>query len=176
MKNVNPLIKCSMLAILVMAVGHKMALADPVSINITGNVVSSPCVVNNNNNDLAVNLGTSIQAYTLATAGAGTTPATFNLALTSCPVGTGSVKVTFTGTSDATQPTMYANTGDAGPLAVELSQQGTGTILGNTSTLTQTVQADRTVTYALSARAVTATGLATPGSIVAVVQANFTYN
>ncbi|MNJ68022.1 hypothetical protein D3C77_642370 [compost metagenome] len=83
--------------------------------------------------------------------------------------------MTFTGTAAAApQTNMYLNTGVATPLAVELSSGGT--ILGNSSTLTQAVQADRTVTYALSARAVTPTGNVMPGSIIALVQANFTYN
>lgn len=168
-------VKYVLLVLLAMAMGYNNAIADPVNINISGNVVASPCVVNNNNSDLNVDLGTSIQANTLETAGAGTTPKAFNLLLTSCPVGTSNVTVTFTGTAAAApQTNMYLNTGVATPLAVELSSGGT--ILGNSSTLTQAVQADRTVTYALSARAVTPTGNVMPGSIIALVQANFTYN
>lgn len=148
--------------------------ADPVKINITGNVIASPCIVNNSKSNLDVDLGTNIQASTLEVAGSGTTPVPFNLELASCPAGTSNVKVTFTGTADTTQTTMYKNTGTATPLAVELSSGAT--ILGNNSTLTQTVQTDKTVTYALSTRAVTATGKVMPGSINSVVQANFTYN
>lgn len=170
----SALIKYSSVALFVMAAGCSLAKADPVNINITGNVVSSPCVVNNNSSELNVDLET-IQASTLAAAGAGSTPKGFNLALTACPVGTNNVTVTFTGTAAANPQTdMYVNTGVATPLAVELSSGAT--ILGNNSTLTQPVQADRTVTYALSARAVTPTGNVMPGSIIALVQANFTYN
>lgn len=169
------LVKHSALALLVMTVGYNVALADPVNINITGRVVASPCVVNNNNSALNVDLGQTIQASTLATAGAGTTPTPFNLSLTACPVGTNNVTVTFTGAAAAApQTNMYLNTGAATPLAVELSSGAT--ILSNNSTLTKPVLADKTVTYALSARAVTSTGSVIPGSITAVVQANFTYN
>lgn len=168
------LTKNTAFGILALAVSVNFAFADPVSINITGNVVASPCVVNNNQSNLNVDLET-IQASTLAAANAGTTPKAFNLSLSSCPVGTSNVTVTFTGTAAASpQTNMYLNTGDATPLAVELSSGGT--ILGNNSTLTQAVQTDRSVTYALSARAVTSTGSVMPGSIVAVVQANFSYN
>lgn len=170
------LIKYSSLALLLITAKSHVAMADPVNINISGRVIASPCVVNNNS-DLTVNLGSTIQANTLTAAGAGTTPTEFNLSLTGCPVGTSSVKVTFTGTAAAApQANMYLNTGVATPLAIELSQQGTGTILGNGSSLTQNVLADKTVTYALSARAVTATGNVMPGAIVAVIQADFTYN
>ncbi|MFV8846527.1 fimbrial protein [Serratia fonticola] len=171
------LIKNSTLALLVITAGYNVAMADPVNINITGRVVSSPCVVNNNNSDLNVDLGQTIQASTLATAGAGTTPTPFNLSLTACPVGTNNVTVTFTGTAAANpQTNMYLNTGTATPLAVELSSGGLGTILGNNSTLTMPVLGNRTVTFPLLARAVTSTGNVTAGSIVAVIQANFTYN
>lgn len=168
-------VKYSALTLLIMSAGYNVARADPVSINITGRVVASPCVVNNNNNNLNVDLGQTIQANTLATAGAGTPPTPFNLSLTNCPVGTSNVTVTFNGTAAAApQNNMYRNNGVADPLAVELSSGST--ILGNNSALTLAVQTDRTVTYALSARAVTATGSVMPGSIIAVVQANFTYN
>lgn len=171
MKNI---FKITALTVALISSGYNVSYADPININITGNVVASPCVVNNSVSDLNVDLGKTIQAATLEVAGSGTTPVPFNLALTSCPAGTANVKVTFTGTADTTQTTMYKNTGTATPLAVELSSGST--ILGNNGTLTQTVQTDKTVTYALSARAVTAAGSVTPGSINAVVQANFTYN
>lgn len=54
------LIKNSTLALLVITAGYNVAMADPVNINITGRVVSSPCVVNNNNSDLNVDLGQTI--------------------------------------------------------------------------------------------------------------------
>lgn len=165
------------LALVIMASANNMALADAVNINITGNVVASPCVVNNNNSNLSVDLGQTIQAGTLATAGAGTTLTPFNLSLTACPVGTNNVTVTFTGTAaTAPQTNMYLNTGVATPLAIELSSGGLGTVLGNNSTLTMPVLVNRTVTFPLLARAVTSTGNVTAGSIVAVIQANFTYN
>ncbi|MGL5387207.1 MAG: fimbrial protein [Serratia sp. (in: enterobacteria)] len=171
------LVKYSTLALLVMASSYNAAMADPVNINITGKVVASPCVVNNNNSNLNVDLGTNIQATTLATAGAGTTPTPFNLSLTACPLGTSNVTVTFTGTAAAApQTTMYKNTGAATPLAVELSISDLGTILSNNVSVTRPVQAGGTVTFPLSARAVTATGNVIPGTIVALVQANFTYN
>jgi minor fimbrial subunit len=171
------LIKYSVLTAMVMTAGYNVAMAGPTQLNITGRVIASPCVVNNNNSELNIDLGETIQANTLATAGAGTTPKAFNLSLTDCPLGTNNVKVTFSGTAAAApQTNMYLNTGVATPLAIELSQQGTGTILGNASSLTQAVQADKSVTYALSARAVTSTGGVTPGTILAAIQADFTYN
>lgn len=172
----NALYTKSAMALLVITMGYGSAQADPVSINITGNVVASPCTVNGSSSNLNVNLGTNIGAATLTTAASGSTLTPFNLALTACPSGTSNVTVTFSGTADTTSTTMYKNTGTATNVAVELSQQGTGTILKNGSTLTKAVQADKTVTYALNARAYSAAGSVMPGNISAVVQANFTYN
>jgi len=171
MKN---LFKSSAIALMIAASGMSVAHAEPVNINVTGNVVASPCVVNNSKTSYDVDLGQTIQAADLATAGAATTPVAFDLTMASCPSGTKKVIVTFTGTADTDQPTMYKNTGTATPLAVELSSAGT--VISNNGTLTKDVAADKTVTYNLSARAVTATGSVMPGTIVSVIQANFTYN
>lgn len=170
----NTILKAFVLS--VMVIGYQSANADPVNINITGNVIAAPCTVNNNNSNLNVNLGNTIQASDLANAGSGTGLTPFNISLAACPSGTSNVKVTFTGTADTTTTTMYKNTGSATNIAVELSEQGSGTLLSNNSTLTQPVLADKTVTYALNARAYTAVGSVMPGNISSVVQANFTYN
>lgn len=149
--------------------------ADPVNINITGKVVASPCMVNSGSGDLAMDLGQNIQASSLATAGAGSTPVTQDLKLTNCPVGTTNVKATFTGTADTTSTTMYKNTGSATSLAVELSNATDSSLLSNGSTLTLPVQGDNTVTFKLKARAYTALGSVSPGTINSVVVADFTY-
>lgn len=166
----------SSLSILGMLFAINVAQADPTNINISGVVVAAPCSVNNNDSNLNVDLGRNIQASDLAAAGSGSTLIPFTLSLTNCPSGTSTVKVSFSGTADTTSPTRYKNTGTATNLAVELSQQTTGTILGNGSTLTQVVQPDKTVTYALNARAYSVAGSVMPGNVSAVVQANFTYN
>lgn len=171
-------VKFSALALLVMAAGYNTAMADPVNINITGKVVASPCtVVNNGNSDLNVDLGTTIQASSFVNAGDATPAKGFNLTLTGCPVGTNNVTATFTGmAASAPQTNMYRNTGTATSLAVELSITDLSTILSNNVSVTRPVQAGGTVTFPLSARAVTSTGSVAPGTIVALVQANFTYN
>lgn len=155
--------------------GAEAFAADPVNINITGRVVASPCVVNNSTNNLDIDLGQNIQAASLATAGSGSTIVTKDLVLTDCPAGTTSVKMALSGTADSTSPTMYQNTGTATPLAVELSNAATSDILSNGATVTQNVQGDKTVTYKLGARAYSAAGGVMPGTISAIVVADFTY-
>lgn len=160
----------------VVAIPYHTVNADPVNIEVEGKVVAAPCVVNNNVGSLDVNLGQNINVANLATASSGSPLKPFDIVLSNCPAGTNNVTVVFTGDIDDDVPTMYKNTGTAENIAVELSEQGSDTILGNNSELTQPVLADKTVTFALNARAYTAKGDVGPGNIIAVVQATFSYN
>jgi minor fimbrial subunit len=148
---------------------------DPVTLNITGNVVASPCIVNGGTGNIDVDLG-DIQASTLSAAASSSAEKAFDIKLTACPTGTSSVTTTFSGTSDTVAGTdYYKNTGTAGNVAVALIQASSGSLKGNGSTITQTVQADRTVTLSMKAKAYSSAGGATPGTIVSVVTATFTY-
>ena len=148
---------------------------DTVTLNITGNVVASPCTVNGGAGNIDVGLG-DIQATTLATAASSSTEKAFDIKLTDCPAGTSSVVATFSGTSDSVAGTdYYKNTGTAGNVAVALIQASTGNLKGNGTTITQTVQSDRTVTMSMKAKAYSSAGGATPGTIKSVVTATFTY-
>lgn len=149
-----------------------IAGAEPVNINITGKVIASPCVVASGSN-INVNLG-DIPAADFAVAGTTSTPVNFTINLASCPVGTTSVVVTFTGTEDPDFPVRYKNSGTAN-VAIELIQVSTGYLKGNNTNITQSVLADRTVTYNLRAQAYSK-GNVMPGTISGIVQANFTYN
>lgn len=51
--------------------------ADGVNLNVTGNIVASPCVFNAGNDNLDINLGDH-QATNMATPGASTDPVSFN--------------------------------------------------------------------------------------------------
>ncbi|HHA2009518.1 TPA: fimbrial protein [Enterobacter mori] len=148
---------------------------DTVTLNITGNVVASPCVVNGGASNIDVDLG-SIQAATLAAAGSSSPEVPFDIKFTDCPTGTTSVLATFSGTSDSVAGTnYYKNTGTAGNVAVALIQTSTGNFKGNGTSITQTVQTDRTVTMSLKAKAYSSAGGATPGTIKSVVTATITY-
>ena len=170
------IMKYSILILTVMVMVYQTANAEPVDIEVEGKVVAAPCVVNNNVGSLDVNLGRNIKTADLATANSGSPLKPFDIVLSNCPAGTNNVTVVFTGDIDDDVPTMYKNTGTAENIAVELSEQGSDTILGNNSELTQPVLADKTVTFALNARAYTAKGDVGPGNIIAVVQATFSYN
>lgn len=161
-----------MLSTMMIASGMTVSYADPVNINVTGNVVASPCTVDSASG-IAVALG-DIQATALATAGTTANPKDFDLKLTDCPAGTTSVVVYFSGTADATKTDSYANTGTAKNVSVELIQISSGNLKGNNSNITQSVDADHSVIYKLRAQAY-ATGVAEPGTISSVIQATFTY-
>lgn len=163
-----------LLTSLVMAASHNMANADPVDINITGNVVASPCTLDVAGSNLSPSLGT-IQATALEAAASSSTWVPFDLKVKSCPASTTSATVTFSGTPDTDSPdSMYASTGNATKVAVEL-QSAAGDLLGNGKTLTGTIEADHTYTYKLQTRAYSTAGSVMPGTISAVVQATFTY-
>ncbi|MBD1403494.1 type 1 fimbrial protein [Leclercia adecarboxylata] len=151
--------------------------ADSVSINVTGKVIASPCKTLNGGSDaLNVDLGQSILANSLEAAGTGSAMTAFDLPVTGCPASTTNVKVTFTGTPDATDATMWANnaTKPATNTAVELSQQTTGTILSNNSSLTGAVEGGNT-TFKLQARVYSKAGAVMPGDVSSAIVASFEY-
>ncbi|HEX4503369.1 MAG TPA: fimbrial protein [Scandinavium sp.] len=150
--------------------------ADTLTINVSGNVVASPCKVNGGGTSLSVPLG-DIQSTTLSAAGTSSTPVAFDLKFTECPAGTNSVIATFTGTADPVAGTSYyQNAGTAKNVAVGLIQVDTGNLKGTGSTITQSVLADRTATMKMQAKAYSSAGGATPGTITSAIVATMTYN
>ncbi|MDL4623303.1 fimbrial protein [Citrobacter amalonaticus] len=162
------------LSVFVIAASCGMANADPVTINVTGNVVASPCTLDAAASNLSPSLG-DIQATALSAAGSSSSWVPFDLKLKDCPAGTTKATVTFSGEPDTASPaSMYANTGDATMVAVEL-QDTDGTLLGNGKSATGTIETDHTYTYKLQTRAYSTEGGVFPGTISAVIQATFTY-
>jgi minor fimbrial subunit len=146
--------------------------ADTSTVNITGNVIASPCVVDSYNSNITINLG-DIQAASLATAGTGSNWQSFTIILKNCPVSTTKVNAVFSGTPDTGDATRYKSTGTATNLSVELTND-TGTNLGNTKGTTVNVVSN-TATFSLKTRAYSK-GSVMPGTINASVVASFTYN
>ncbi|MCU6670123.1 type 1 fimbrial protein [Enterobacteriaceae bacterium H4N4] len=151
--------------------------ADTVNLNVTGKVIASPCTTLNGGSDaLNVDLGQSIQADTLSVAGSGTPMTTFDLPVTGCPASTTNVKVTFTGNPDETDTDKWKNEAAqaAANTAVELSQQTSGTILSNNSSLTGKVEGGAT-TFKLQARVYSKAGKVLPGDVSSAIVAAFEY-
>jgi minor fimbrial subunit len=149
--------------------------ADPVTLNITGNIVASPCQVSSDSITKSIDLGQNIQASALQTGGSSTTWVPFTINLSSCPAGTTTAIMTMHGTADSLNPAdQYANTGTATNVAVQLQSQ-TAVQLGDGKSITGNVVSSA-VTYNLQARAFTQNGSVTPGSIISVITATFVYN
>ncbi|MCF8581543.1 type 1 fimbrial protein [Enterobacter ludwigii] len=168
-------IKIAMLGTLMVGCALSVAnAADPVTLNITGNVVASPCQVSSDSVTKSVDLGQNIQASTLQTAGSSTAWVPFTVNLSSCPAGTTVAVMTMHGNPDINSPAdMYLSTGTANNVSVQLQSQS-GTQLGDGKTISGNVVSGA-VTYNLQARAYSRTGNVTPGSISTVVTATFIY-
>lgn len=151
--------------------------ADPVSVNVTGNIVASPCEVSSDSitKTIALDGGKGIQAKDLAAAGATTEWIPFDINLENCPAGITSATITFSGTPDDANPDdMYVNTGTAENATVQL-QGMAGEKFGNGKSFTSTSITGNAIALHLQSRIYTQNGGVTPGTINAVVTANMTY-
>lgn len=163
-------------AALILAFGGLFSTASQaVNIDITGQVIASPCVINGNDTSLAVNLGDNIQADSLSTAGSATNWTDATLTLTGCPASTSSFSVSFAGSADD-DADFYANTGTATNLKLELTDETGNSAFKNGAQLNNVVIPSDTHAYDLKmrARAVSKGGVM-PGTIRGQVQATFTY-
>lgn len=146
--------------------------ADPVNINITGNIIASPCTVKE---ATGINVGLGdIQVGGLWASGARSGLKDFPIDLINCPEGTDSVQVIFSGEEDSSQPTHYASSGTARNVDVRLVEKKTGFDKYNGSTITLPVLNDRSVTYEMQSE-VFSHGEPTPGTVNAVILATFIY-
>lgn len=83
--------------------------------------------------------------------------------------------MTLNGTVDEVESAMYANTGTASRVQIEV-QSLAGAPLGNAAQMVQNVDSSgRSTTFEMLARAYSAQGRATAGTIVGTMQVTFTY-
>lgn len=159
---------------------HYALAGDPVTLNITGTVVASPCEVSAASENMTIDLGggKDLQTADLNAAGSNSPWVPITVSLDNCPAGTSSVTATFHGTSDAGDPaTLYSNTGTATNVAVQLegkSEEPYGD--GKTSSITIADATDGKPTWNLQTRAFSKTGGVTPGTISSVITMTFAYN
>lgn len=150
------------------------ASADTV-LNITGNIKASPCSISLPIGGLNVDLGQKILASTMAEAGSASVWKPFSIALNECPASTSVAIMMVNGTPDGIESDMYANTGTASQVQIQL-QSSAGTPLGNAATMVQNIDpASKSTTFEMQARAYSARGKVTPGTIVGLVQVTLTY-
>lgn len=147
---------------------------DLVALNVTGEIIASPCQIASDSVTKSVNLGDNLQSANLQTAPSATPWVPFTLELVSCPQGTRSATVTMHGNADSVYPEdRYLNSGTANNIAVQVQSQA-GDPLGDGKSLTGNIVSGA-YTYNLRARAYSQNGHVTSGTISAVVTATFTY-
>ncbi|MBK5143074.1 fimbrial protein [Budviciaceae bacterium BWR-B9] len=125
-----------------------------------------------------VNLGTQGRTKFQAANDAGAWE-NFTLNLTNCPAGTTQSTVTFSGTPDGTNSTLFANTEPAASAATHMAVQMVkeadhNAILSNNSTMTVNISAG-SATFPLAARLYTPLGEAGAGKVSSSVLVGFTY-
>lgn len=155
--------------------GASMVMAaDTSTINITGNVIATPCTVDAANSVMNIKFD-GIQATTLATAGSFSPWESFAITLSNCPASTTKVSAVFSGTADTLDATRYKNTGTASNMSVEL-QSSDGVNLGNSKNTNVTVNSsNKQAVFSLQTRVYSAAGNVMPGTINSTVLATFTY-
>lgn len=150
------------------------AFAADSTINITANIVASPCTPETVKNVVIPD----INATTLASPGSWTGSTSFTIELTNCPATTTSVVSTYSGTAMTETPTLFAGTGTAKNAGAQLKVGGTGTVLSNGSSQTTAVNA---TTHAASVKHDvyilngSKTAAVTPGTFSSTISVTFTY-
>ncbi|QBH97632.1 type 1 fimbrial protein [Limnobaculum zhutongyuii] len=161
-----------LLSVLAFSSGQEVHAAD---VNISGKVIAAACTVSPiliAGQEVSLgNMGRSLFQNANDTG----TWISFSLDLTNCPAGTTKSTVTFNGTPDSTDNTLFANTEPAGSAASHMAKDADrSVVLSNNSTMTVNVDAG-TVTFPLAARLYTPLGAAEPGQVSSSVLVNFTY-
>lgn len=175
-KSSSALLKSALVLGMIAGVGTcQPALADT-SLNITGTIKASPCIVDDNaGSGISVNLGDSIEAKDLAAAASGSKWIYFTIPVRDCPATTTIVTGAFSGTAADESSTLYKSTGDATKVQIEL-QDSAGNNQGNGTIMQQPVNSStHQAALAMRARAYSFQGGSTPGSILGRVMVSFTY-
>ena len=175
--------KLTTLAIIAALFSVSSYASDPVTINVTGKVVASPCTLDTANSTLDIDLGTQ-QTTALAAAGTNLGTKGFNIALKDCPAGTTNVTATFTGVDDpsAAPGWGFKNAGTATNITIQLKNALAGgwddpvyTIKSGGTWAKAVNTTTNTVVWNLAARAYTPTGSVAPGTVSASIVVDFTY-
>lgn len=158
--------------------GMKAQAAD---VTVTGKVTTAACTVNPILvGGQAIDLGTLGRTRFQNANDAGDWTS-FTLNLTDCPAGTRQSTVTFTGTPDSIDTTLFANTEPLATAALSMAVQMAkevdhSAVLSSGSTMTVTVDTlAGTATFPLAARLYTPSGGVQAGQVSSSVLVNFTY-
>lgn len=156
--------------------------ADTVTVNITGNVLASPCVVDVNDKAQTVDFG-KMSAASLSPAGAVGPAKSFSIRLTDCPETTSSVTMAISGTTDPNSAYLfgasvggnYAGIGiKVKPQEASWSDNSVYPAVG--STITKVIPGDtHAVTFAFDSRPQSTTNSVLSGVFISSMMVSFTY-
>lgn len=145
-------------------------------LNIYGNVVVSPCVVDSGSVNQDVDFGQLLGTH-LRTAGASSEWVPFQVKLIACPVMTTKVFVTFDGTPYSDDLSLYENEGSAQNIAIELADANShSSIKGKGSSMTVNVDSStHDAIVPLAAHVVAQNSGVVAGQIRSTVLLSFTW-
>jgi minor fimbrial subunit len=167
---------CFRSAFLVMAMASALLITDAEaeadsSVNITANVLASPCAVSADSLDKPVDLG-SVWTSKLKQAGDTSDWVSFDISVIDCPVTTTQATLKVTGTPDETNQ-YYKNDGTSQHVAIEVANEAGS--LPNGATFTATVDTLHQATFAMKSRMVAQDDAATSGTVSGLLELSFTY-
>ncbi|MFS7241163.1 fimbrial protein [Serratia proteamaculans] len=143
-----------------------------VTVNITGNVLASPCTVETANSvDLVL---PDVDMATLAVSGTSTTGQSFDLTLKDCPTSTTKVTATYNGTVSPLVDDSFSNTGTATQVAIWLKDSADTTIKPNTTRTVSINSTTKKATFTQSVR-MYSKGKAQAGTVIGNIVVGFTY-
>lgn len=154
------------------------ALADAVTVNVTGNITASPCTIETTG-PVSVVLP-DIDVGKLQKKGDTGEAKSFDLKLKDCPSSTTKVVASYSGTASSTETDSFVNQGTAKNVVIWLKDSAGTTIYPNTTRTVTVDGATKTALFTQSAR-LYATGSAidgtavTAGTVIGTITVAFTY-
>lgn len=145
-------------------------------INIEGGVLSGPCIIDAGSANQTVNFG-KMAIYNIDQVGDGSSWQYFTIKLRNCPADIETAVATFTGRTSSYDPTVFANSGTASGLGIQLAQRDfASVIISNGSRMEIPVGPNQTAEFAVGARVVRLSDASVnTGTINGVVQFTITY-
>lgn len=150
--------------------------AQAVTINIDGNVIAFPCEVDASSVTQTVDLG-KVTATGLINAGSAYAWKSFNVKVINCPASVETLTAKFSGTPAGAAGNLYANTGSAQNVAVQVAQRANMQIIqGNGSTMKVNVDSNsHEAVFPLVGRMYSEQGNATSGTLISAMELDFSY-
>lgn len=145
------------------------------AVNVSANILESSCKVAASSLEQSVDLGKG-RVADLIQASDATAWKAFSVEFTDCPDSVTQVVATLNGAPDVDAAKYYLNTGTAKKVAIEVQNAEGNLQLSNGKSLTTTVDEHHNAALLMKGRMISPTGVATPGSVVALLELSFDFN